>query len=456
MINDTNKQLPADFTNRLKTQFADAKEFIEGILQNPHYSLRINQAKPDYEISGLDKVQWCPNAFYLTERPMYTLDPLFHAGYIYPQEASSMFLWHVLSNIEQFLPENPIVLDLCAAPGGKSTLITSFFDEKGVVVANEVIRSRAWILRENIVKWGYSNNIVTNNDPSAFAQEGATFDLIAVDAPCSGEGMFRKDATAVDEWSAENANLCAQRQKRILMQAYDALVEGGILIYSTCTFNPEENERNMEWLSQQVDIEFKDIPTDNSWNISAMPFNGGTGYAFHPHKARGEGFFICAMQKTGGETRRKRNAKEAKQKAKRIEWPIKAVCNSDQYVLTQDNDDTIIALPIASADVMKQIAQQFTTLHYGIPLGQQTRKEFVPNAALPLSIHFDKQSFPSTQVDKQAALRFLRGEWSAEIPANQGWNTVCYQDATLGFVKTIGNRVNNYYPKEWRIRMQVE
>lgn len=447
--------LPAPFVERIGRQMPDAASFIEAIGRPPHQSVRVNPAKSSRPPADCtDAVPWCGGAWYVGSRPVYTLDPLFHAGHYYPQEASSMFIAHIISLVADRLPHRPAVLDLCAAPGGKSTLLTSALGGEATVVSNEIVRSRAWILRENIVKWGYACNAVTCAEPSAFGQMGPLFDVMLVDAPCSGEGMFRKDPAATAEWSVDNAAQCAQRQRRILADAWDALAEGGLLVYSTCTFNPDENERNMEWLAARAGVEFVDLQPDPSWGITPMPFDGGCGYAFHPHRARGEGFFVCAAFKTDGRPRIEPAPGKKSRKAPRLAWPARLVDDPDCFELCTDAD-SLCAMPAASARLMTHIAGKVPTLHRGLPLGRQMRKEFVPDAALALSTRFDPTAYPTAWLGRREALGYLHGEWTAAVPTAQGWNAVGYEGALLGWVKVAGSRVNNYYPKEWRIRMQL-
>lgn len=197
-------------------------------------------------------------------------------------------------------PEKPaLVLDLCGAPGGKTTHLMSLLQPGDLLVANEVIRSRARILQENVTKWGIPGVVVTSGDPAAFASLGEIFDLIVVDAPCSGEGLFRKEPRAAEEWSPDHTRLCASRQKRILSEAWKCLRPGGAMVYSTCTFNPDENEENLEWLAQTAGASFLEVVPDPDWGIETSVHGKVTGYRFYPHRLRGEGFFAAVVRKEG-------------------------------------------------------------------------------------------------------------------------------------------------------------
>lgn len=454
------KHLSPDFIKRLQRQRTDAEAFVSAIDTAPYYSVRFNMRKcqgDTYCLTGTTSpVSWCNDAYYIDQRPKYTLNPLFHAGCFYPQEASSMYVAHAMNHIADLLPEEPIILDLCAAPGGKSTLLASWLDGRGILVANEAVRSRAWILRENIVKWGYDNCIVTNCDPKQIGDAGAMYDVLLVDAPCSGEGMFRKDDTAVEEWSVENANLCAQRQRRILMDVWDSLVEDGIMIYSTCTFNPAENEENMAWLAQQTEIEFIDIPIPDNSGIEALPINDGEGhgYAFYPHKVKGEGFFICVVRKLSGKNRKK---DKNKTKIRKASIPSGILRDNNYTVILSEADNKVIALPKEKASTMQSIMSRHKALYAGIEVGEETKKEFIPSAEAALSLALNTEHFNQIETTEHEALNYLHGTWTAPTDnIGKGWSLVTYHNQPLGFIKAIGNRVNNYYPKEWRIRMNID
>jgi 16S rRNA C967 or C1407 C5-methylase (RsmB/RsmF family) len=291
-------QLPENFIRRITIDLkGEAQPFFQAMENEVPVSIRVNQSK-NYHPENLQNVAWCNTGFYLPERPVFTLDPLFHAGAYYVQEASSMFLEQALKqSVDLELPLK--VLDLCAAPGGKSTHLASLLSRDSLLVSNEVIRTRAKILAENITKWGNPNVVATNNDPADFQRLPGFFDVVVVDAPCSGEGLFRKDPNAMYEWSEDNVALCASRQRRIVADVWDALKPGGHLVYSTCTYNRMENEDNLEWMENEMGA----IPL--SLEITSFPEitkdNNLAGYHFYPHKTHGEGFFIAVLKKPEGE-----------------------------------------------------------------------------------------------------------------------------------------------------------
>jgi len=247
------KMFPDSFIQRISGQkYIDSQALLKALEEPSPVSIRINPSKWDGIPADAEPVPWSSNGFYLKNRPSYTLDPLFHSGCYYPQEASGMFLEQVIRQTTD-LAGDLRVLDLCAAPGGKSILLSDLIGPDNLLVANEAIRARAGILAETLTKWGSGNTLVTQNDPAAFGRLPGYFDVIVVDAPCSGEGMFRSEI-ALKEWSVSNALHCSERQKRILMDVWPALKENGILVYSTCTFNPGENEENIKWFIDRMKL----------------------------------------------------------------------------------------------------------------------------------------------------------------------------------------------------------
>lgn len=440
---------PPGFESRIRQSRPDAEQFLASLQHDPVWSVRLHPRRIGHQLTLAEHVPWCNGGYYLSEKPLYTLNPFFHAGHFYPQEASSLFLDYALRHLHNQLPDAPRVLDLCAAPGGKSSLVASFLDGKGLLVSNEVIRSRAWILRENMVKWGYANTVVTQNDPADFGRLSGFFDLMVVDAPCSGEGMFRKDKGAVQEWSVENTVLCAGRQRRILMDAWDALKTGGFLIYSTCTFSPDENELNMQWLQQQQSVRWVKLPVDPQWEIAEVD---PVGYGFYPHRSRGEGFYMAIAQKMDGPS----DWSPRKEKSKSSpDAPREWLANTDSMKIVAWNSQ-VVAMPANQAAAVAQIQQTCHILHAGVVLGEPSRKGFLPAAELPFSLEVAPLAFPQVDISVPDALSYLKGNWTAGTPAAGGWNLVVCRGARLGFVKAIGHRMNNYFPKEWRIRMNID
>ncbi|MGV6944703.1 methyltransferase RsmF C-terminal domain-like protein [Sphingobacterium kyonggiense] len=417
-------------------------------------SVRLNPYKPvDLDLKLSESVPWCPDAYYLDERPKFTLDPLFHAGCYYVQEASSMFLAHIIKELG--LDKEAVkALDLCAAPGGKSTLLNSVLSSDSLLIANEIIKSRANILEDNLMRWGLSNTIVTNNDPTAFRRLPGFFDLMVVDAPCSGSGMFRKDEDSIDEWSEANVKLCSERQRRILADVMPGMATHGYLIYSTCSYSEEENEQILDWLMDEYEFESVTIPIEESWGIEVTHSkkHEAKGYRFYPHKTRGEGFFVGVLHFKGIQPMF--NIK--KLKVEKSPVPIESLkhwIKDYQQFSTFVHHDFVHIFP-KELEVYIKAAQQVLYLkNAGTMVGKWLGKELLPSHDLALSIHLS-QDIPTTELNLKDAQSFLRKEPldPSLFPENlKGWSLVNYKGQTLGWVKVLGNRVNNYYPKEIRI-----
>ena len=321
MKSEKNMNLPQAFIERTRQLLGETQYplFEEALQTEVPVSIRPNTAKYSMEVDG-EPIPWTSSGWYLKNRPTFTFDPLFHAGCYYVQEASSMFVEKVL---REYVKEPVVMLDLCAAPGGKSTLCRSVLPGGSLLVANEVMRNRSQILAENLIKWGHPEVVVTNNDPSDFTALTHLFDVILTDVPCSGEGMFRKDQVAVDEWSLENVDVCWKRQRRILSDIWPSLKPGGLLVYSTCTFNREEDEDNVAWIARELGAEILPVPTDESWsitgNLTGMDF---PVYRFLPHRTRGEGFFLAVLRKHEGTVETIQLRSEKKKKGKDAKQPM--------------------------------------------------------------------------------------------------------------------------------------
>ena len=398
-------QLPLQFTEYTR-QLMGAERFeryLKSFEEPAPVSIRLNPRKgleargERFEVRG-EPVDWCRGGYYLKERPSFTMDPLFHAGCYYVQEAASMFLDEI---IRQLIPHFSFLishcLDLCAAPGGKSTLLRSALPADCVLYSNEPIRNRASILLENVTKWGYENHIITNCYPRDYRKAKMKFDLILCDVPCSGEGMFRKDEATIREWSPQQVEKCWQLQREIVADAWACLNEGGFLIYSTCTFNTKENEENIRWILNEYDAEVLKVEIKTEWNITGSLLEGfhEPVYRFIPGISRGEGLFMCALRKIRNEKGEMRN-----------DAPRSSAINHQS------------------------------------------------SAIRPLTSDFRLQtSDVKIELTYQEAMKFLRGEtltFSPDTP--RGIVEVSFDGHPLGQMKNIGTRANNLYPKEWRIK----
>ncbi|WP_294632218.1 rRNA cytosine-C5-methyltransferase [uncultured Bacteroides sp.] len=468
-------ELPVSFVDYTRSLLGDAEygRLSEALSAEQPVSIRLNEAKYPVASSPLSgdgscRVPWTSAGFYLSRRPTFTFDPLFHAGCYYVQEASSMFVEQAL---RQYMSTAPVVaLDLCAAPGGKSTHVRSLLPEGSLLVANEVIRNRSQILAENLTKWGHPDVVVTNNDPADFAPLTSFFDVILTDVPCSGEGMFRKDPVAVSEWSPENVDVCWQRQRRILSDIWPCLKPGGLLVYSTCTYNTKEDEENIRWMRDTFGAEILplDIPAD--WNITGNLLAGEdfSVYRFLPHRTRGEGFFLALLRKPEQEeegleenfqpSRRKSATSCGKKKQasaiskEQLAFVRRWLLSPDDYELSVVGT-SVTAFPKAYLSELSSLQQSLRVIQSGVSLAEAKGKDLIPHHALAMSCLLCTDAFSREEVAYEQAIAYLRKEaivLSAAAP--RGYVLLTYKDVPLGFVKNIGNRANNLYPQEWRIR----
>lgn len=444
--------LPVEFIDIMQQQLgAQAPELFHALEQEPVTSIRLNDKIDELSFDAdIDEVPWHYDGYYLSERPQFTLDPLMHAGCYYVQEASSMLIQRAL---EQYVSEDSVVLDLCAAPGGKATLISQYLGAQGLLVANEVVRQRVFILSENIQKWGNGNTVVTHNAPALFGEAlPNTFDCVLVDAPCSGEGMFRKDEQAIAEWSPRNVRLCVDRQRTILHDMWDALKPGGILIYSTCTFNRHECEENALWIADELGADILPLGLDPSWGITESI----AGYHCYPHLVRGEGFYLCVLRKRRRDfaplnLRRAKKPNSTPITAEDRELVRSWLTHPDDWALRQ-LDRFITAYPAKYKELIDYMSTRFLCISLGFGLAEERGKHFAPQHSLSMSKATRLEAFPQLELNLESALAYLRTEALPLTNLPLGLLLVTYHGVPLGFVKNVGSRCNNLYPNEWRIR----
>ncbi len=395
------------------------------------------------------QVPWCEHGFYLQERPAFTLDPLLHAGMYYVQEASSMFLYEVLK--QSCSNTNKKVLDLCAAPGGKSTLLSSYF-KNSLLVSNEAIKQRANILYENLVKWGSADIVITNNDAADFKRLENYFDVIVVDAPCSGSGLFRKENKAIDEWSMKNVELCSQRQQRILADVYTALKKDGILIYSTCSYSQEENENISDWVKNNFNADTIQLKLKDGWGIveTQSPQHKAYGYRFWPDKIKGEGFFIAAFKKNDGGVSSFKTKKNVLDKTPNKDAAIVLnYINEGDWLVFNHKENTRIINKALAYDV-SILRENLHLRKAGINVGEIMHNELIPNHELALSTILNS-AVQQVELTLEDALQYLRKHDISFNNKYKGWALSTYKNYPLGWLKFLHNRVNNYYPINWRI-----
>lgn len=455
------QQLPIALLDSLQTvkgfnedefvQVHASGEQITSIRINPHKVFNIQHSM--FNIQG--EVPWSSNGHYLSERPSFTSDPLFHAGAYYVQEASSMFLEEAIKqNCDLSRPLK--ILDLCAAPGGKSTLLQSIISKESLLVSNEVIKTRVNILSENITKWGADNVVVTNNDPKDFQRLPGYFDVIVIDAPCSGSGLFRKDPGTIAEWSTDNVMMCSQRQQRILADILPSLKPHGILIYSTCSYSEEEDEFICDWLLSDAPDHLSStrLQTKEAWHIieTNSQKHNAWGYRFYPDKLRGEGFFIAAFRKESVD----HVSREIKLKNKPVLVSIAERQLLNPLVKTADSisffkwKEDIIAVPTNLLNEVFILQSVLYLKKAAVKIGSIIRHELIPDHEFALS-NLATEELMSIEVDLPTALQYLRRSHILLETNYTGWVLLKYQNLALGWIKILPNRINNYYPKDWRI-----
>lgn len=481
----TDKQtFPDDFTSYTSALMGEDlySPFIKALAVEPPVSIRLNPLKLDMAgttdkkaskedgtetyrgtvVDGSDgQVAWCPEGLYLSTRPNFTADPLLHAGCYYVQEASSMFVTHVL---RQLVTGPVAMLDLCAAPGGKSTAARSVLPEGSLLFANEPMRNRANILSENIQKFGHPDVIVTNNYPRDYKRSKLMFDVVLADVPCSGEGMFRKDSGAVADWSRAKVEECSSLQREIIGDIWPCLKPGGILIYSTCTFNTDEDEDNAAWIAESLGADFIAVDTEPEWGITPALKGNNPCCRFLPGRSRGEGLFMAVLRKHGEPNADRKGAKENKKTKERRKkgnntgdtkalLPKKLpLLRPDRYALAM-HGDSVFAVAREWEQAALTAVSCLNVMNAGVTIGTQRGKSLIPDQSLALSAALDRSAYPTADVSLKEAIAFLRRD-TVTLPPDTptGFVLITFRNHPLGFVKNIGNRCNNLYPAEWRIK----
>lgn len=435
-----------------------AQRLFDALCGDPVVSLRLNPARQCPPPAGADAVPWCEGGYYLTERPAFTLDPLLHAGCYYVQEAASMFVAQAFRALDA--PPRRL-LDLCAAPGGKSTLWRTLLGPEALLVANEPLRQRAMVLAENLAKWGHPDVAVTNAWPADFGRLTGFFDVVAADVPCSGEGMFRKDDGAAGEWSAAGVAACAERQRQIVRDVWPALRQGGYLVYSTCTFNREENEDNIRYICDKLGAEAVPVCCEASWGVKGDTTGRGLPVChFFPGTTRGEGFFLALLRKTApadAPTRRRHRAAAGKERPVAGGRTVAAwLRDAAGYRLYRPDDTHIAAVRQDLAADMERIRTTVCTLRAGVLLAEEKGRKLIPQQELALSTALAPKAFPQVELTRDEALAYLRRE-ALTLPAStpRGYVLATFGGHRLGFLNNLGARANNLYPAEWRIRKQL-
>lgn len=452
--------IPALFSDQLRELLpTEAEALLASLDEEASVSVRLNRRKTETPPASLpigEAVPWAkPVGFYLDGRPAFAADPLWHAGVYYVQEASSM----LLRLVAPLLGEEPLcALDLCAAPGGKSTLLLDLLPEGSTLVSNELVRSRAQILAENIQKWGGVHSVVTSTEPQRLGRLREQFDFILVDAPCSGEGMFRKEEEARRQWTPGLVESCARQQREILDDIWPALAPGGLMVYSTCTFNRQEDEDMISYLIEELGAEPVALP-ELPEPITPSSLSPYPCYRMMPHRLRGEGLFMAVVRKPDaevGSARSKPTRSKSKPNPKLPQEVLRWLSPELRADVTLQSlpDGTLTAIPSALYPIVEALqGAKIPILTSGIPLAEVKGRDFLPLPALALSVGLDEEAFPRAELAQEEAIRYLAREavtLSADTP--RGLVLVTYEGYPLGFAKHLGNRTNNLYPQAWRIR----
>ena len=449
--------LPIEFEKATKSLLDSSYEAFKSSLENlSPTSIRINQSKFNVLDTSLQQIAWSKSGFYLDERPMFTADPLFHAGVYYVQEASSMMIEQVISYLFSD-SKSYKVLDLCASPGGKTTHLIDLFSTSSLIVANETIKSRTSALIENLTKWGTHNTIVTNNDSADYTRLPSFFDFVLVDAPCSGEGMFRKQQDSIKHWSPDNVQLCASRQKRIIANAWETLKPGGYLLYSTCTYNQQENEDVLSWLQQKESIRPISLPDQYKYGVMTNENHGIQTYRCYPHRMKGEGFTFSIIQKPITETSSRNSTKRLRSSLKinKTKDILPSISRSFHDDIFQTEYGTYI-FPNQYLGELSLIQENLRVLKWGVKYADLTSKKIIPNHEFVISTCIDKDFYPVIDLEYEDVIQFLRGEAITSPSLVLGWHMIQFNGHILGLCKNIGNRLNNKYPKNLRILTTVD
>lgn len=442
-----------------------ADALVSALDTEPVTAVRLNSAKCSdlpLECGDLHPVKWCERGYVLESRPRFASMPQWHSGAFYVQEPASMVLWTVAAGIARLLDMDELRwLDLCAAPGGKTTAVLDALPADAFVVANEFDGRRASILAENLARWGAPNSAVTRGDTRWVRKMRDAFHVVSVDAPCSGEGMMRKEETARSQWSSGLVKQCAALQREILANAWEALAPGGFLVYSTCTFNLEEDENNVAWLMSEYGAEcvapdaFMPMP-----ECVGSLVEGVKVLRFMPHATEGEGLFLAVVRKPGDISDVKQ-FKAAKQKGKISKsfgcegW----LAEPSRFVFAS-HDDSISAVPAVHSQFVDSVRRANSgLLSAGVSVGVVKGRDIIPSAELALSTALSQESFPRVELTLDEALDYLRRGTDGLMSAiarcgavKHGYVLAEYCGLPLGFAKYLGNRANNLYPSNWRLR----
>lgn len=469
--------LPPAFVSRMQAALgANYAAFAAALQAVPPVSVRLNPQKKSLAFAECAPVKWCATGRYLPERPFFVLDPLWHGGAYYVQEASSMLIEVAMRQCAD-LTQPLRVLDLCAAPGGKSTLLAGLLNAESIIVTNEVIQGRVGVLRENVIRWGFPNIAIVNHDSADFSDLQGFFDVVLIDAPCSGEGLFRKDENAASEWSEASVLMCAARQQRVVTEAIPLLAQNGILLYSTCTYNNFENDDNAKYMMKKFDL--------TQIRLQGLDANVYTEYGVQhfPHQQQGEGFYLAVFRNENNiftplkksfkkDTKIFKNEKQQKHKNgqqqdvdfksfRKLETKFLApilpfLQNADDYDFYIKPNDAVFALRKTLTETYYALDYALQRKQLGLCIGELRKGVFLPAHDLAMSPALLNDGIQKINLPKREALLFLKKEnFELSDYSLTGWTVACFEGVSLGWLKILQNRFNNYLPNELRIRMRI-
>ncbi len=442
------EKLPQEFIQRMQQQLgAEAEEFFHALSEPPVTSIRLNHVKGRTPFTSLEKVPWCENGYYLANRPPFHLDPHWHGGAYYVQEASSMILDSVIKQINRG-DEPKVWLDVCAAPGGKTGIVAKHKGPMDVLVANEVVPQRRAILRENLYKAGYLNTIITGEQPSSFKEPFA--DIILIDAPCAGEGMLRKEPEAIMQWSPNLVRECSLMQQRIVNDVVKALKPGGYLIYSTCSYSQAENMNNVKGFVKSLHLSPQELIFPNEWNITSLDEDGIEGYQMYPHKLKGEGLFIAVLKKESGDQDfQNRNKKQTSSFSSVPDW-LKGNLKDPGNMMVLKNSKNNSFITTEAEERANDVMHRFPKGEIPGEAGQLKGKDFIPSHFLAMS---NLQASPNmVDLSLDLSLDYLERKTYLTVNQSPGWHIVSYQNTNLGWFKFTPQGWKNHYPLNWRLR----
>lgn len=450
MTEPIKKELPREFAARMQGQLGDAAQAFFDALEEPSpVSIRLHHLKGRSLYACADPVPWCPLGCYLESRPAFHLDPHWHGGAYYVQEASSMILDYALTSLIQN-KEPRIWVDLCAAPGGKTGILASHMGPGDVLLANEVVGTRRAILRENLTKAGYQNIFISGEPSSSFREPFA--DVMLIDAPCAGEGMMRKDPEAIHQWMPSLVQQCSTLQRQLVSESVRALRNGGYLIYSTCSYSPDENLNNVKHFVSTYGLDPVPLHFPKTWGIETLEQNGIEGYQLFPHRVRGEGLFIAVLQKEDASDTSSPTSKKVVQAFEPMPaWLDDALTNTDHYRVRKNSISHQIIQASATVKA-NELLMLFPKAELIGEAGERKGKDYVPSHFIAMS-GIATQSFGTLQLDYSTALDYLqRATDSLPNDGHPGWHLVSFDGTMLGWVKRIAQGWKNHYPMSWRLR----